>query len=70
MDNDLNKEKKKCPRCDGCGRVWGEGSAEVPASALRDLPLGSSLGVMMFPPRRCPDCNGTGVLVNRRRCDE
>jgi len=52
--------EEKCVRCDGCGKVWGEGKDEVPGKVATSLPLESSAAVMMFPPRECPDCGGSG----------
>ena len=52
--------EEKCGRCDGCGKIWGEGKDEVPRKVATSLPLESSAAVMMFPPRECPDCGGSG----------
>lgn len=51
----------KCERCDGCGKVWGEGTNEVPAKVMYELPFQNAApGLMLCPPRECPRCKGTG----------
>jgi len=52
--------EQKCVRCDGCGKIWGHGKDEIPGSEAMKIPLQSALGVIMFPPRICPDCGGSG----------
>lgn len=52
---------KQCQRCEGCGKVWGEGDNECPAQVMYDLPFkNAALGLALDPPTECPDCKGTG----------
>jgi hypothetical protein len=52
----------QCARCEGCGYVTGAFRWEIPWSrwANGDHPPAEA-GV--FEPRPCPDCAGTGALI-------
>ena len=54
--------RQQCVRCDGSGKIWGEPGNEVTWPVAKRLPMDSALALLMFPPRECPDCRGTGFL--------
>ncbi len=52
-----------CPRCDGCGKMWGDADNEVPFSEVSKLPYRDvALSMQLTQPRACPDCLGTGHI--------
>jgi len=55
------EQKKKCPRCDGCGQIANDEEG-APWTAWLELPLKSSLAVLSgeVEPIECPDCKGLG----------
>jgi len=53
--------RKECKRCQGSKKVWGDGDNEVPLKYMLELPAQSAMpGLIVCPPRDCPDCKGTG----------
>lgn len=55
----------KCARCNGCGKVWGEGKDEIPASDALKLPYESiAPSIAMGAIQDCPRCKGTGSVNN------
>jgi len=53
--------RKECKRCQGSKKVWGYDDNEVPLKYMLELPVQSAMpGLILCPPRDCPDCKGTG----------
>lgn len=51
----------KCKRCAGCGRVWGSGDEEIPASEATKLPYESiAPSIALGAITDCPACGGSG----------
>jgi hypothetical protein len=52
----------RCSRCNGSGRVGGNGRDEHPWSSFEELPFLATLEKMlgMQKPRACPGCGGSG----------
>lgn len=57
------KDKRKCPKCTGCGKV-ADSADEEPWSAWLSLPLAASVAVLagIVMPKICPLCGGSGKV--------
>ena len=58
-----------CARCEGCGYVTGAFRWEIPWSRWAKL-LGPALEDGVFEARPCPDCGGTGALIETAAAGE
>lgn len=59
----------RCHRCDGSGRVAGNGREERPWSSFEQLPFLVSLEKVLglAKPRCCPGCGGSGHAADQAR---
>lgn len=55
-------DPKRCPRCQGCGKIANDDDGS-PWTAWENLPPGSAAAVKMgiVKPIQCPECGGVGV---------
>ena len=58
-----DKEKQKCDRCDGCGKIAND-KYGTPWKYWAELPAQSAVAVKMgiVKPVTCPECKGEGEL--------
>jgi ribosomal protein S27E len=56
----------ECMRCEGCGQIANDDDG-TPWTVWLQLPLESSVAVLsgLVKPIKCPDCQGTGVIVGK-----
>jgi hypothetical protein len=64
----MDNEEKKCPKCDGCGRIADSEDGE-PWTVWESLPHGSNIAVVLgvVKPIQCPRCGGRGVYQIDKR---